>query len=117
MRKKIQDLLEKSVKRHLIGDVPIGAYVSGGLDSSSIAAIAKMNLPESEFLGFTGKFSKYGKSFDESRYAQLVADQNNFKLLSYDITSSDFIEHIQDIIYHLDSPVARPWLIFSIHDF
>ena len=105
---KIQDLLEKSVKRHLIGDVPIGAYVSGGLDSSSIAAIAKMNLPESEFLGFTGKFSKYGKSFDESRYAQLVADQNNFKLLSYDITSSDFIEHIQDVIYHLDSPVAGP---------
>lgn len=105
---KIQDLLEKSVKRHLIGDVPIGAYVSGGLDSSSIAAIAKMNLPESEFLGFTGKFSKYGKSFDESHYAQLVADQNNFKLLSCDITSADFIEHIQDVIYHLDSPVAGP---------
>ena len=104
----IQDLLEKSVQRHLIGDVPIGAYVSGGLDSSSIAAIAKMNLSESEFLGFTGKFSKYGRSFDESHYAQLVADQNDFTLLSCDITSSDFIDHIQDVIYHLDSPIAGP---------
>ena len=104
----IQELLEKSVKRHLIGDVPFGAYVSGGLDSSSIASIANTNLPNGELLGFTGKFSQYGNLFDESSYAQLVAKKNNFKLLTYDITSQDFINSIEKVIYHLDSPVAGP---------
>ena len=45
---RVEELLEKSVKRHLIGDVPIGAYVSGGLDSSSIASIANKYLPENQ---------------------------------------------------------------------
>ena len=54
-------------------------FVSGGLDSSSIASIANTNLPNGELLGFTGKFSQYGNLFDESSYAQLVEKKNNFK--------------------------------------
>lgn len=104
----IEELLEKSVKRHLIGDVPIGAYVSGGLDSSSIASIANRNLPKGQLLGFSGMFSKYGQNFDESNYAQLVSDRNEFKLLKIDIKSEDFIQSINKVIYHLDSPVAGP---------
>lgn len=107
-KKQIEELLVKSVKRHLIGDVPIGAYVSGGLDSSSIASIANKNLPQGELLGFTGMFSQYGENFDESNYAMLVADKNKFKLLTSDITSKDFVDSIEKVIYHLDSPVAGP---------
>ena len=105
---KTQDLLEKSIKRHLIGDVKIGGYVSGGLDSSSIASIANEQTDSNDFIGFTGKFSKYGDKFDESYYAKLVGDKNSFQILTHEITSSDFINNIQKVIYHLDSPVAGP---------
>ena len=105
---RIQELLENSVKRHLIGDVPIGAYVSGGLDSSAIASIANKVLPEKQLLGFTGMFKEYGVSFDESQYAELVAARNDFDLLCCNITSRDFTDSIEKVIYHLDSPVAGP---------
>ena len=107
-KERIEELLEKSVKRHLIGDVPIGSYVSGGLDSSSIASIANKNLPKGQLLGFTGYFSQYGENFDESNYARLVADKNHFQLLTSDISSKDFVDSIGKVIYHLDSPVAGP---------
>lgn len=105
---RIQELLENSVKRHLIGDVSIGAYVSGGLDSSTIATIANKYLSNNQLIGFTGMFKEYGHSFDESRYAQLVANRNDFELFTCNIKSSDFIDSIDKVIYHLDSPVAGP---------
>ena len=107
-QKRIEELLESSVRNHLIGDVPIGAYVSGGLDSSSIAAIASRYQPKNQLLGFTGMFNEFGENFDESIYAQKVADENDFPLLTYNITSQDFIDSIDKVIYHLDSPVAGP---------
>ena len=107
-KEKIQDLLEKSIERHLMGDVKIGGYVSGGLDSSSIASIANNLIGSNDFIGFTGKFSQYGERFDESYYAKLVGSKNNFEVLTHEITSTDFINNIQKVIYHLDSPVAGP---------
>ena len=102
-----QNLLEESVKYHMVGDVPIGAYVSGGYDSSSIAAIACSHSNE-KLVGFTGKYQEYGLQFDESRYAQMVANQNEFMLHSVNINASDFQENIRKVIYHLDYPVAGP---------
>jgi len=101
-------LLEDSVKFHLRSDVPVGSYVSGGLDSSAIALIATKYQNEGDMLGFTGKFAQYGPQFDESRYAQKVAEHGNFALKSIDITSSDFLQNIEKTIYHLDYPVAGP---------
>ncbi|MDQ3141205.1 MAG: asparagine synthase (glutamine-hydrolyzing) [Bacteroidota bacterium] len=103
---KLSALLYDSVKVHLRSDVPIGAYVSGGLDSSTIASIAKRNHSE-EFLGFTGKFS-FSKDYDESSYAQLLAKQENFTVHEVDICEDDFINYIPKVIYHLDYPVAGP---------
>ena len=100
--------LEESVKFHLRSDVPVGSYVSGGLDSSTIASIANDMQPDGSMMGFTGKFSQYGPKFDESRYAQAVADQKGFELKSVDITATDFMENIRKVIYHLDYPVAGP---------
>lgn len=105
---KLRFLLEDSVKHHIISDVPVGAYVSGGLDSSTIASIASDNQPTGDMIGFTGKFTQYGPQYDESRYAQAVANEKGFELKSIDITASDFIENIQKVIYHLDYPVAGP---------
>src|SRR5438105_3067096 len=103
---RIRALLSDSVAVHLRSDVPVGAYLSGGLDSSIIASLATEQRP-SGFAGFTGKFS-LAEAYDESRYAQDVARYRGFPLYELDITGQDFAEHIQKVIYHLDFPVAGP---------
>jgi asparagine synthase (glutamine-hydrolysing) len=100
--------LQESIALHLRADVPVGAYVSGGLDSSTIASIAADQQTDQQMMGFTGKFSKYGPKFDESHYAQSVADEKGFQLKSVDISADDFISNIQKVIYHLDYPTAGP---------
>ena len=88
-------------------DVEVGAYVSGGIDSSLIASLANDHQPQSVMQAFTGRFS-LSESFDESRYAQMLADHSKLKLHQVDITEDDFVNCIGKIIYHLDSPVAGP---------
>jgi asparagine synthase (glutamine-hydrolysing) len=99
-------LFQDSVKIHCRSDVPIGAYVSGGLDSSIVASMARDETSES-FMGFTGKFS-IDEKFDESAYARDLAKWRNFDLHEVDITPEDFRENIRKVIYHLDYPVAGP---------
>jgi len=103
---RVRDLIEDSVKFHLRSDVPVGAYVSGGFDSSLIAALAAKS-DSRELLGFNGKFS-VSTDYDESRYAREVAQANGFTLHELDIGPKDFIANLQKVIYHLDHPVAGP---------
>jgi asparagine synthase (glutamine-hydrolysing) len=103
---RIRDLFADSVRLHLRSDVPLGAYVSGGFDSSLVASLAARQGGD-ELLGFNGKFS-VGPEFDESRYARAVADENGFRLHELDIGPQDFLENIRRVIYHLDYPVAGP---------
>ena len=102
----LQVLLAESTAIHMRSDVPVGAYLSGGLDSSIIASLAS-RVATGEFKGFTGKFS-FSQDYDESRYARAVAEAANFELHEIDITANDFIENIRNVIYHLDYPVAGP---------
>jgi asparagine synthase (glutamine-hydrolysing) len=103
---QLQALLSESVAMHLRSDVPVGAYVSGGVDSSIVAALASRQL-SGPLLGFTGKFS-YGPDYDESPYARELAAWCHFHLHEADITASDFLANIRRVIYHLDYPVAGP---------
>ncbi|MBM3997422.1 MAG: asparagine synthase (glutamine-hydrolyzing) [Planctomycetes bacterium] len=99
-------LFEDSVAVHCRADVPIGGYVSGGLDSSIVASMA-CERSSSPFMGFTGKFSVDAK-YDESAYARDLAAERNFTLHEIDMTPADFRENIRKVIYHLDYPVAGP---------
>ena len=103
---QLATLLEDSVAIHKRSDVPIGGYLSGGLDSTIIACLAGGG-PGVGFEGFTGKFS-ISEKFDESRYARAVAKSEGFPLHEIDISAADFIQHIREVIYHLDYPVAGP---------
>jgi asparagine synthase (glutamine-hydrolysing) len=102
---QLKHLIDESVKIHCRSDVPIGAYVSGGIDSGIIATLAKNNEPN--LMAFTGKFS-YSELYDESKYAREVASNINAEIKEIDITSRDFIDHISKVIYHLDCPIAGP---------
>lgn len=103
---KLQTLLQDSVNIHKRSDVPIGGYLSGGLDSSIVSCLATLDGPDN-FAGFNGKFSLSSK-YDESHYARAVSDERGFELHVADITLQDFLDNIRKVIYHLDSPVAGP---------
>jgi asparagine synthase (glutamine-hydrolysing) len=103
---KIRGLLEESVAFNLRSDVPVGAYVSGGLDSGIVTSLA-VQQGGAGFKGFTGKFS-FDQAYDESRYARDLACTRGFELHEVDITANDFAEHMEEVIYHLDFPTAGP---------
>jgi len=103
---KLLDLLQDSVRYHQVSDVPVGSYLSGGIDSSLISVLASES--NADFYGsFHGKFTDY-PGYDESPYAQEAADNIGKKLYTVDITAQDFSDNISKVIYHLDTPVAGP---------
>jgi asparagine synthase (glutamine-hydrolysing) len=106
-QEEVRNLLLDSIRVHLRSDVPVGSYLSGGLDSSIVASMARKIQREGNFHGFHGKFSA-GPEYDESQYARAVADFCNIDLYERDFTSEDFVSHIRKVIYHLDYPVAGP---------
>src|SRR5262249_50722808 len=103
---RLREIVENSVRVHLRADVPVGAYVSGGLDSSVTAALASKEVGP-DFRAFTGKFAD-DQRYDESRYARLLAAERGFRLDEISIGAQDFADSIHRVIYHLDFPVAGP---------
>lgn len=103
---RMRELLDDSVNVHLRSDVPVGSYLSGGIDSSLIANLARRHAPENN-QAFHGKFTCFD-GYDESHYAQMAADACGSNLNQIDITADDFRDNIEKVIYHLDVPVAGP---------
>lgn len=104
--RRLQELVADSISLHLRSDVPVGSYVSGGVDSSLMHILARRQDPENR-LGFHGRFTEYA-GYDESDYARAAADMSGGMLHMVDITAEHFREHLGDVIYHLDYPVAGP---------
>jgi len=103
--RQVSELLAESISLHLRADVPLGSYVSGGLDSSIVASLATTEHGPG-LLGFTGRFAMPG--YDESRYARDLAADRGFELHEVEIGPNDFVDRIEDVAYHLDYPVAGP---------
>jgi len=106
-RQKLLWLIEDSVRLRLRSDVPVGAYLSGGIDSSTVTTIAARLYPNT-FQTFTGRFRE--PDFDESKYAKLVASASHSKYHEVVLTPKHFIDSIQRLIYFMDEPAAGPGL-------
>lgn len=104
---KVREQMFESVELHLRSDVEVGAYVSGGIDSSLVASAARQINNGTRFQAFNGKFASC-EGFDESSYARTLAAEKNMLLYEADIGEDDFIANIGNVIYHLDQPVAGP---------
>jgi len=98
--------VDESVELHLRSDVEVGAYVSGGIDSSLIGVLASRHKGPG-MKGFHGRFMEY-PGYDESGYAEDAAMLMNGELHVSDITAEDFKENLRKTIFHLDYPVAGP---------
>ena len=103
---ELRALMADSVRVHLRADVPVGAYLSGGLDSSIVASLAADERP-GDLMAFNGKFS-LDPAYDESAYARDLARHKDIALHERDITVGDFTDNLRRVIYHLDYPVAGP---------
>ncbi len=106
-KENIREIFQESMDLHLRADVEIASYVSGGIDSSLIAALAHTNSPANKFKIFHGRFD-YSRDFDESQYAKDLAKFHQLDYHEYTITEQDFVDNIASVIWHLDQPVAGP---------
>lgn len=104
---RLRELLTDSVRMHMRADVEVGSYLSGGLDSSLLAALARDVRPDGEFKAFNGRF-RDGPEYDESSYARALTDERDMQLHVTDIGEQDFVDHISKVIWHLDQPTAGP---------
>jgi len=97
-------LLQDAVDLRLRSDVPVGAYLSGGIDSSVIAHLTKKNKKEN-FRTFSVGFED--SAFDESHFQRLVSDQIGSPLESIRITNESIEENFMEAIYHTERPIFR----------
>jgi asparagine synthase (glutamine-hydrolysing) len=96
------EVIEASVERHLISDVPVGCYLSSGIDSSSVTYWASRKL-NGKLKTFTGYFGMKG-FYDEATEARQIADFFGCPNERVDIKPGDFVDHIENVLYHLDEP-------------
>lgn len=99
---RIRELIAESVRLRLISDVPLGAFLSGGIDSSTVVAMMarEMDRPVKTFsIGFTES------SFDELHFARITA--RHFKTEHHEfIVTPDVCKIVEEIIWHHDEPFA-----------
>lgn len=104
---ELKELISQSVNIHMTADVPVGAYLSGGLDSSAVTSLIRSHFPQAHLKVFTGAFQE-GLAYDETGYAREVAKVNNAEHIVKYISASEFQQHLQKIIWHMDEPAAGP---------
>jgi len=99
---KLDMLLQTSVTRRLRSDVPIGACLSGGLDSSTILSYTKEIQPDLKISTFSASFPDFEK--DETRYADLVV--NKLNLINHRVvpTADELIKDFSTLCYHQEEP-------------
>lgn len=99
--KQISDVLHDSVKAHQIADVPVGAFLSGGIDSSYITALFK---PENTF---SVGFADYDGMFNETDLGRRLSEILGFTHHKRLINAEDFFGALPTIQYHMDEPQSN----------
>ncbi|MBO5144041.1 MAG: asparagine synthase (glutamine-hydrolyzing) [Lachnospiraceae bacterium] len=103
---KLRELLKKAISRRLIADVPIGFYISGGLDSSIVACyIGKFLL--NSYYSFSAEIGS--GDLDESRFQKIVRDCVNSSHYSTKVAEEEIWKNLPDVIYHAESAVKESY--------
>ncbi len=98
---KIRSLLERAVQEHLLSDVPVASFLSGGIDSSIVTALAAQQLGR-KLETFSVGFEVPG--FDESAIAREVAERYGTKHERLQLSEPEVIESVTEAVAHLDLP-------------
>jgi asparagine synthase (glutamine-hydrolysing) len=99
------ELFRKSVKLRLMADVPLGMFLSGGIDSSAIAAVMSTFVDE-PIKTFSVAFQE--REANELEYARLVAEAYKTDHHEVVVSPEEFFAALPDLIWHEDEPLAHP---------
>jgi asparagine synthase (glutamine-hydrolysing) len=105
--REIAEALEDSVEKHMRADVTVGAFLSGGIDSTAIAALAKRHNPK--LLTFTTGFERAG--FSEIDVAAESAAAIGVEHITKVVSAEEMMQALPLIVWYLDDPVADPALV------
>src|SRR5205085_5127581 len=104
---EITAVLEDSVAKHMRADVTVGAFLSGGIDSTAIAALAMRHNPR--LITFTTGFEREG--FSEIDVAVASAEAIGARHIAKVVSAQEFVAALPEIVWYLDEPVADPALV------
>ena len=104
----VRNHLRQAIHRQMVSDVPVGAFLSGGLDSSSIVAFAKEISPDIRCFSIDTGVKKDNEFVDDLPYAKLAAKFLDVPLDIVTIDSHNMTNDIEKMIYQLDEPLADP---------
>ena len=107
VHRRIAAVLEDSVAAHMRADVPVGAFLSGGIDSTVIAALARRHNPS--LITFTAGFERDG--YSEIDVAAESAAALGVQHVTRIVTPQEMMEALPSIVWYLDDPVADPALV------
>lgn len=102
---QLMELLTKCVRSHLASDVPVGAFLSGGLDSSIVVALMKKELG-----GLVKTFSvgyEDARESNELEFAKVVATRFQTEHYEYLLQPDDFIRSVGNLVYHMEEPIVE----------
>lgn len=102
-------VVEESTRRHLLSDVPVATFLSGGLDSSYLTALAARERPgiSAYTIGFRAEDARFEAMPDDLRYARQVAGRFGVELHEIEI-APDVLDLLPRMTYHLDEPIGDP---------
>ncbi len=95
--------MNTAVQERLIADVPLGAFLSGGIDSSVVVALASRHTTGLRTFSIGYKDHPF---FDETRYARMVADRYKTDHTVFSLGNDDFLQHLTGVLDYLDEPFA-----------
>ncbi|HCB63509.1 MAG: asparagine synthase (glutamine-hydrolyzing) [Bacteroidetes bacterium GWF2_43_63] len=98
---QLRDLLSDSVRTRLISDVPIGTFLSGGIDSSIISVLAAQHDPNIHAYSIGFPDAPY---YDESAYASEIAQRHSLKHTIIPVTEVDFLKALPNVLEYIDEP-------------
>ncbi|HND83140.1 MAG TPA: asparagine synthase (glutamine-hydrolyzing) [Chitinophagales bacterium] len=102
-KKKLLALMDDSVRLRLIADVPLGAYLSGGIDSSVVTAMASRHTPHLNTFSIGFESNAF---FDETPYANLVAKHFKTNHTVFKLKNDDLFESLHELLDYTDEPFA-----------
>lgn len=102
---RLVELMDESVRRRLVADVPLGAFLSGGIDSSVVVALASRHTQHLNTFSVGYKDEPF---FDETKYARLVAEKYKTNHTVFSLSNDDLYEHLHGMLDYFDEPFADP---------
>ena len=98
---EVKNQLTKSIKRRLVSDVPFGAFLSGGIDSSAIVALMS-EVSDKPPKTFNISFAE--EAFSEAKYARIIANKYNTDHTEIKLTPADFLKELPHALAGMDHP-------------